>query len=55
MQLAAATVFWISTLTGLPGIIKGLYGDGSTPIIEVFFWTPQGMFLFDLAGQVVDS
>jgi hypothetical protein len=47
-------VFWISTLTGLPGIIKGLYGDASTPIIEVFFWTPQGMFLLARTGQVVD-
>lgn len=44
VQLVAATIFWISTLTGLPGIIKGLYGgDGSEPIIDVFFWSPQGI------------
>lgn len=48
IQLVAATVFWISTLTGLPGVIKGLYGEnGSVPIIDVFFWTPQGVCLRD--------
>ncbi|ORY23280.1 hypothetical protein BCR39DRAFT_566903 [Naematelia encephala] len=42
VQLFAATIFWISTLTGLPGVIKGFStGDGSKAIIDVFFWTPQ--------------
>jgi hypothetical protein len=46
IQLVAATIFWISTLTGLPGVIRGLYGDdGSMPIIDIFFWTPQGIFV----------
>jgi hypothetical protein len=43
IQLFAASVFWISTLTGLPGVIPGLYdGTGSVAIIDVFYWTPQG-------------
>jgi hypothetical protein len=43
IQLFAATIFWISTLTGLPGVIRGLYDeDGSVAIIDVFYWTPQG-------------
>ncbi|WVQ94132.1 hypothetical protein IAU59_001210 [Kwoniella sp. CBS 9459] len=42
IQLVAATIFWISTLTGLPGVIAGFAdGEGSTAIIHVFFWTPQ--------------
>ncbi|XAO22397.1 hypothetical protein I312_101167 [Cryptococcus bacillisporus CA1280] len=42
VQLFAATVFWVSTLTGLPGVIPGYAsGGGSTAIIDVFFWTPQ--------------
>ncbi|RSH84033.1 hypothetical protein EHS25_005278 [Saitozyma podzolica] len=42
IQLFAASVFWISTLTGLPGVIPGLYdGTGSVAIIDVFYWTPQ--------------
>ncbi|OCF34900.1 hypothetical protein I317_05149 [Kwoniella heveanensis CBS 569] len=42
VQLIAATVFWVSTLTGLPGVIPGFSdGEGSPAIIDVFFWTPQ--------------
>ncbi|TYJ51600.1 hypothetical protein B9479_007826 [Cryptococcus floricola] len=42
VQLFAATIFWVSTLTGLPGVIPGYAdGKGSTAIIDVFFWTPQ--------------
>jgi len=42
MQLCAASVFWIATLTGLPGVIPGLYTDSASVAIEdVFYWTPQ--------------
>ncbi|WVQ82815.1 hypothetical protein IAT38_004947 [Cryptococcus sp. DSM 104549] len=42
IQLCAATIFWVSTITGLPGVIPGFAdGEGSTAIIDVFFWTPQ--------------
>ncbi|CDZ97293.1 hypothetical protein [Phaffia rhodozyma] len=42
VQMFAASVFWISTLTGLPGVIPGLAdGTGSRAIIDVFFWSPQ--------------
>lgn len=34
----------ISNRTGLPGVIPGYAsGGGSTAIIDVFFWTPQGV------------
>ncbi|OXG28955.1 hypothetical protein C361_00609 [Cryptococcus neoformans Tu259-1] len=42
IQFFAATVFWVSTLTGLPGVIPGYFsGGGSTAIVDVFYWTPQ--------------
>ncbi|KAG8718994.1 hypothetical protein FRC09_011761 [Ceratobasidium sp. 395] len=41
IQLVAATVFWISTLTGLPGVIPGLPDDPPIAISDVFYWTPQ--------------
>ncbi|KAK8844803.1 hypothetical protein IAR55_006653 [Kwoniella newhampshirensis] len=42
VQLFAATIFWVSTLTGLPGVIPGYSdGAGSKAIIDIFFWTPQ--------------
>ncbi|KAK4683500.1 hypothetical protein P7C73_g6752, partial [Tremellales sp. Uapishka_1] len=42
VQLFAATIFWVSTLTGLPGVIPGFAeGEGSVAIVDVFFWTPQ--------------
>ncbi|WWC67354.1 uncharacterized protein I206_101262 [Kwoniella pini CBS 10737] len=42
IQFFAATIFWISTLTGLPGVIPGFSeGEGSIAIIDIFFWTPQ--------------
>ncbi|WRT63184.1 uncharacterized protein IL334_000087 [Kwoniella shivajii] len=42
VQMFAATIFWVSTLTGLPGVIPGFSdGEGSKAIIDIFFWTPQ--------------
>lgn len=42
VQMFAATIFWVSTLTGLPGVIPGLAdGEGSLAIVDVFFWLPQ--------------
>ncbi|WWC90228.1 uncharacterized protein L201_005161 [Kwoniella dendrophila CBS 6074] len=42
VQFFAATIFWVSTLTGLPGVIPGFSdGEGSKAIIDIFFWTPQ--------------
>ncbi|WWC57546.1 uncharacterized protein I303_100078 [Kwoniella dejecticola CBS 10117] len=42
IQFFAATIFWVSTLTGLPGVIPGYSdGGGSQAIIDIFFWTPQ--------------
>ncbi|ORX35146.1 hypothetical protein BD324DRAFT_634045 [Kockovaella imperatae] len=42
IQFFGATVFWIATITGLPGVIPGFAaGGGSIAIIDVFFWTPQ--------------
>lgn len=33
-----------SNRTGLPGVIPGYAsGGGSTAIVDVFFWTPQGV------------
>lgn len=31
----------IACSTGLPGVIPGFPADGSTAIVDVFFWTPQ--------------
>lgn len=44
IQLFAATVFWISTITGLPGVIPGYPTDSNVAITDVFFWTPQGEY-----------
>ncbi|KAG8680771.1 hypothetical protein FRC08_016067 [Ceratobasidium sp. 394] len=41
IQLVAASIFWISTLTGLPGVIPGLPDDPPTAITDIFYWTPQ--------------
>lgn len=41
IQLFAATVFWISTITGLPGVIPGFPAASSVAITDIFFWTPQ--------------
>ncbi|KAL7420717.1 hypothetical protein Q5752_004668 [Cryptotrichosporon argae] len=42
VQLCAASVFWVATLTGLPGVIPGFYSEtSSTAIVDVFYWTPQ--------------
>ncbi|KAH8088200.1 hypothetical protein HD553DRAFT_269127 [Filobasidium floriforme] len=41
IQLIAATVFLVSTITGLPGVIPGFPSSGNAAIVKVFFWTPQ--------------
>ncbi|KAJ3548914.1 hypothetical protein NM688_g5234 [Phlebia brevispora] len=41
IQFLAASIFWISTLTGLPGIIPDLVTDPPTAIADIFYWTPQ--------------
>ncbi|KZT71169.1 hypothetical protein DAEQUDRAFT_724543 [Daedalea quercina L-15889] len=41
VQLFAATVFWVSTVTGLPGVIRNLSTNPPIAITDVFFWTPQ--------------
>ncbi|KAF8338865.1 uncharacterized protein EI90DRAFT_3039477 [Cantharellus anzutake] len=41
IQLCSASIFWISTLTGLPGVIPGFPGTSSVAITDVFYWTPQ--------------
>ncbi|GHJ84515.1 hypothetical protein NliqN6_0917 [Naganishia liquefaciens] len=41
IQLWAATVFWVATITGLPGVIKGFPDNPSVAITDVFYWTPQ--------------
>ncbi|KAJ9093530.1 hypothetical protein QFC21_006364 [Naganishia friedmannii] len=42
VQLCAASIFWVATLTGLPGVIPGFpSSDPSVAITDVFFWTPQ--------------
>ncbi|KAF8318162.1 hypothetical protein DL93DRAFT_2076157 [Clavulina sp. PMI_390] len=42
IQMFAASIFWVSTLTGLPGVIPGFFTSTATPaIVDVFFWTPQ--------------
>ncbi len=46
IQLWAATTFWISTLTGLPGVIPGFPENGSVAIVDVFFWLPQWVSVF---------
>ncbi|KAH9918086.1 uncharacterized protein B0H18DRAFT_823524, partial [Fomitopsis serialis] len=40
-QLFAATVFWVSTITGLPGVIPNLSTAPPIAISDVFYWTPQ--------------
>ncbi|KAI0268864.1 hypothetical protein BC834DRAFT_867615 [Gloeopeniophorella convolvens] len=41
IQLFSASIFWVSTLTGLPGVISGFPDDPPTAITDVLFWTPQ--------------
>ncbi|QRV73305.1 hypothetical protein RhiJN_01319 [Ceratobasidium sp. AG-Ba] len=41
IQFVAATIFWVSVLTGLPGIIPNLSKDPPRAIADIFFWTPQ--------------
>jgi hypothetical protein len=41
IQLFAASVFWISTLTGLPGVIPGMPTDAPVGLEDAFYWTPQ--------------
>ncbi|KAI0328762.1 hypothetical protein GY45DRAFT_1325907 [Cubamyces sp. BRFM 1775] len=41
IQMWAATIFWISTITGLPNVIARFPDDPPTAVTDVFFWTPQ--------------
>ncbi|KAI0794865.1 hypothetical protein C8Q75DRAFT_712544 [Abortiporus biennis] len=41
IQMFAATIFWVSTITGLPGVIPNFPEHPSVAITDVFFWTPQ--------------
>ncbi|OSC98858.1 hypothetical protein PYCCODRAFT_1396225 [Trametes coccinea BRFM310] len=41
VQMWAATIFWVSTITGLPNVISGFPDDPPTAITDVFYWTPQ--------------
>ncbi|KAF8602588.1 hypothetical protein BDV93DRAFT_523957 [Ceratobasidium sp. AG-I] len=52
IQFAAATIFWVSTLTGLPGVIPNLYTSPSVAIADIFFWTPQ---VIGALGFVISS
>jgi len=38
----AATIFWVSTITGLPNVIPGMADGKQVAVTDVFFWTPQG-------------
>ncbi|CAL1710669.1 unnamed protein product [Somion occarium] len=40
-QMFAATIFWVSTITGLPHVIPNLSTSPPVAIADVFFWTPQ--------------
>ena len=42
IQLFAATIFWVSTVTGLPNVIPSLTTAWPPSAITIiFFWTPQ--------------
>ncbi|THH13899.1 hypothetical protein EUX98_g9670 [Antrodiella citrinella] len=41
IQMFAASIFWVSTITGIPGVIPNLPTTPPTAISDVFFWTPQ--------------
>ncbi|KAI0828527.1 hypothetical protein BC628DRAFT_1363072 [Trametes gibbosa] len=41
IQMWAATIFWVSTITGLPNVIAGLPDDPPTAVTDIFYWTPQ--------------
>ncbi|KZT06667.1 uncharacterized protein LAESUDRAFT_725756 [Laetiporus sulphureus 93-53] len=41
IQFCAATIFWISTISGIPGIIPNLDTQPPVAITDIFFWTPQ--------------
>jgi hypothetical protein len=36
IQLVAATVFWVSTITGIPGVINNSVG-----LVDGIYWVPQ--------------
>ena len=57
VRCPAVLLFWLSShSTGLPGVIPRLNSDdGSVPIVDVFFWTPQGIFnQLDMQGRQAD-
>ncbi|THH16050.1 hypothetical protein EUX98_g9364 [Antrodiella citrinella] len=41
IQMFAASIFWVSTITGIPGVIPNLAISPPTAIADVFYWTPQ--------------
>ncbi|KAI0635387.1 hypothetical protein C8Q77DRAFT_1217230 [Trametes polyzona] len=41
VQMGAATIFWVSTITGLPRVIAGFPDAPPTAVTDVFYWTPQ--------------
>jgi len=41
VQMFAASIFWISTITGIPHVIPNLATSPPVAIADVFFWTPQ--------------
>ncbi|KAI0777417.1 hypothetical protein BD413DRAFT_516462 [Trametes elegans] len=52
VQMWAATIFWVSTITGLPNVISGFPDGPPTAITDVFFWTPQ---VVGAAGFIISS
>lgn len=51
-QLCAASIFWISTITGVPGVIPNLSTNPPVAITYVFYWTPQ---LLGGTGFIISS
>ncbi|KAI0666442.1 hypothetical protein C8Q78DRAFT_984295 [Trametes maxima] len=41
IQMLAATIFWVSTITSLPNVISGFPEDPPTAVTDVFYWSPQ--------------
>ncbi|KZO94857.1 hypothetical protein CALVIDRAFT_460364, partial [Calocera viscosa TUFC12733] len=52
IQFIAATIFWVATVTGLPGVIPTLFTDPPVVVADIFYWTPQVVGGF---GFVVSS
>ncbi|OBZ77581.1 hypothetical protein A0H81_01743 [Grifola frondosa] len=41
VQMCAATIFWVSTITGLPGVIPRFPAAPPAATTDVVYWTPQ--------------